>query len=420
MMALYPIYEYPINHISKCICHFLATHLLDEDNNINLDVHLNLTILDLWSLNIIIPDLHLNLGMPEMISVLFWVMECSFSSLPMSLELKLWLAAEMVPEIDFVFIFCICETEFCSPLKFHDLHSCLPLAHFTFVHLPSTPLFTPIIIKDIKWIEIVLLTVYASLWGEDGKIRFHMGNYFAEDISAFHTNTFRSNFALVFVPQTSYSRLLNQVTDMMESIGCTNTKKINHFHTESESVTFDTQWSVLLRDYQKHISDICYHCYEAWHQEEGDSDLEYVYLEGSDNSDSIAWLFLIYKFALWTHVQLYLQCLFSHQGWSLTELKAMCVSGWSCPLILTTFAVDWTNIKWDGKLLLKDIIMVVLCYKAHHSHFGSFTWTCSLSTITYYGELSLMSPIILLWATSTLSNSLGSYYSIDHHWVLEH
>ena len=79
----------------------------------------------------------------------------------------------------------------------------------------------------------------------------------------------------------------------MESTKFTDTKKINHLHTELESVTFDAQWSVFLRDYQKHISDTCYHCYEAWHQKEGDSDLEYVYLKGSDNSNSVAWLFLI-------------------------------------------------------------------------------------------------------------------------------
>ena len=80
--------------------------------------------------------------------------------------------------------------------------------------------------------------------------------------------------------------------------------------------------------------------------------------------------------------------------------------------------LDWHQV--GCKPLLKDIIMVVLCYKAHHSHFGSFTWTCSLSTIMYYGELSLMPSIILLWVTSTLSNSLGSHYSIDHHQVLKH
>ena len=116
----------------------------------------------------------------------------------------------------------------------------------------------------------------------------------------------------------------------------------------------------------------------------------------------------------------HIQLLFPHQGWSPTELKVMCVSGQSCSLTLTTFAVDWTDIKWGDKPLLKDIIMVVLCYKAHHSHFGSFTWTCSLSTIMYYGELSLMPSIILLWVTSILSNSLGSHYSIDHHQVLKH
>ena len=133
-MALYLIHEYPINYISKHIHHFLATHSLDEDNNINLDIHLNLAISDLRSPNIIIPDLHLDLGMPDMILVPFWVIECSFSSLPMALESKLQLAAKMVPEIDFAFTFCICETEFCSPPKSHDLHSHLPLARSAFIH----------------------------------------------------------------------------------------------------------------------------------------------------------------------------------------------------------------------------------------------------------------------------------------------
>lgn len=57
--------------------------------------------------------------------------------------------------------------------------------------------------------------------------------------------------------------LLNQVADMMESTGCTDTEKINCLHTELESMTFDAQWSVLLRDYQKCISDTCYCRYEA-------------------------------------------------------------------------------------------------------------------------------------------------------------
>ena len=111
------------------------------------------------------------------------------------------------------------------------------------------------------------------------------------------------------------------------------------------------------------------------------------------------------------------KCYFPHQGWFRTELKAVCVSCRSCPPVdhLCSW-LDRHQVGWQTAP--EGHHMVILCYKARHSHFGSFTWTCSSSTITYYGESSLTSSIILFWATLTLSNSLGSHYAIDCHQML--
>ncbi|KAI9568080.1 hypothetical protein HD554DRAFT_2102825 [Boletus coccyginus] len=60
-MAPYAIHEAPIHHFSKCVDKMLSRLSLDDDDDITMEVHTNLTIEDDAANNLIIPDFYLDL-----------------------------------------------------------------------------------------------------------------------------------------------------------------------------------------------------------------------------------------------------------------------------------------------------------------------------------------------------------------------
>ncbi|KAI6096608.1 hypothetical protein EDD16DRAFT_1719717 [Pisolithus croceorrhizus] len=157
-MAPYPIHEAPIQSFEGHIRYFLDKNSLGADDapcGHHPVLNFNLAIEDDESPTTIIPDLCLDLH-PQFLSPLpIWVMECGFSSMQPHMEAQLRAAANIIPGLDAALMISIQE------------HSCPPPPH----HYS----FGPVIVEDVKWISVALVTFQISLRERDGCIQFGEG-----------------------------------------------------------------------------------------------------------------------------------------------------------------------------------------------------------------------------------------------------
>ncbi|KAF8431203.1 hypothetical protein L210DRAFT_816559, partial [Boletus edulis BED1] len=65
------------------------------------------------------------------------------------------------------------------------------------------------------------------------------------------------------VLNSAVSRLILQFAQTMEKAGAEPTR-INHIRMEAESVTFSTEWSVLLEELQSSLYDTAHSHYSKW------------------------------------------------------------------------------------------------------------------------------------------------------------
>ncbi|KAI6011881.1 hypothetical protein BKA83DRAFT_4131340 [Pisolithus microcarpus] len=223
-------------------------------------LNFNLAFEDDESPTTIIPDLCLDLC-PQFLSPLpIWVMECGFSSTQPHMEAQLRVAADIIPGLDAVLTISIQEVNSSLPPKTHPLHSLLPLPQSAFMPTPPHHYsFGPVIVEDVKWISVALVTFQISLRERDGCIQFGDGLLCAQGQLYPDLDMHKVDELLDLAAQ----QLLLQAADMEADAGAA-PDRVAHLQCLSTTAMFPLDWTLLLDELQAAIWQTAFSCYWSW------------------------------------------------------------------------------------------------------------------------------------------------------------
>ncbi|KAI5981122.1 hypothetical protein EDD15DRAFT_2380332 [Pisolithus albus] len=235
-MAPYPIHEAPrIQSFAGRIRYFLDNNSLGTDDaphGHHPVLNFNLAIEDDESPTTIIPDLRLDLR-PQFLSPLpIWVMECGFSS--------------KLPHI--------CRHHPRVGRRVDDFY---PRAF-----MPTPPhrySFRPVVVEDVNWISVALVTFQISLRERDGRIQFGEGPLCAQGQLYPDLDMHKVDELLDLAAQ----RLLLRAADLEAEAGAA-PDRVAHLRHLSTTATFPSDWTLLLDELQAAVWQTAFSRYRSW------------------------------------------------------------------------------------------------------------------------------------------------------------
>ncbi|KAI6016867.1 hypothetical protein BKA83DRAFT_4497388 [Pisolithus microcarpus] len=253
------IHKVPIQQFARRINLFLCrTDLsledVDRDDDL-ITLHTNLAVRDGEATTVIIPDLRLDLRPPGGLSLPIWAMESGFSSTPVQMRSQLKAVADIVPELDAAFLVSIRKTKYTPPPKSIPLYTLQPIPPSVFAPPTHTLSFGPVVVEGITWISINSVTFEASLWCEDGQLRFGEGPLFAKG----HLFPDLEMKGVDRLLDLAAQRFLQRVAEIMEGMPGVDASRVSQVRSASQTAAFPTHWTKFLHKLQEAVWDTTYH-----------------------------------------------------------------------------------------------------------------------------------------------------------------